>query len=104
MFSGRKSASEGIVQDNMIGIIASMFESNAGYGAEHGACRCITQSTFLNTASDGSSIYIKFNISSVVINCSQFHHNVASTGGVLWTQDVNNNIISYDASLRHNRA
>ena len=107
VFSGIYQSRE-FVRDNTIDIIASMFESNAAYGAGGvlnigRADVSVTQSIFLNNkASDGGTIFINIS-SSIVINCSQFHHNVASIGGVLWIQEVNNIIISNDPNIRRNR-
>ena len=71
-------------------------------GVRSNASIAIVDSIFVNNKakSHGGTMYIhggKFNI-----NFSQFHHNVAHFGGVLWARQANIN--SHDTSLSHNRA
>ena len=80
-----------------IGIMASIFVNNKAHVAgdvlrSENTNVNVTQSTFLdNKASDGGTMYIAGG--TVTIYDSQFHHNVAIVGGVLWTQDANNIVI-----------
>ena len=89
-----------------MGILASRFVNNKA--CESGGVLntwytnvSVTQSTFLdNKASDGGTMHIKGG--AVTVNYSQFHHNTANFGGVLWTRQAN--IISHNTSLSHNTA
>ena len=72
------------------------------YGVHNNVSIAIVASMFVNNKakSHGGTMYIhrgKFNISS-----SQFHHNVAHFGGVLWARQAN--ISSHNTNLSHNRA